>query len=270
MYTRTLMFGLLFAVSICPAFAQRNEAKAVVQVMRGAEMAQQVSRQVVNAQLASRLVFPLTFVNLPSSVIPVPSQVIVRPHEASRLHIQPEDNTVQAAVFPTKQLDRHMPEFDDLNLYSLVGLRGPSFYRGMVLPDLQSLKQVLTKGLEWKKTNYNRIFASRYLAVALDHAYINPGPLPVLIRIPETNRLRFNNIMDGDNWTVTFGRDIPADMLSDVMVFLKINGIPGWYKATLENEELVLTPVTTSRVFTFSELIKHDFQIPDRNIEDIW
>lgn len=245
MYTRTLLLGLLFAVSLSPAFAQGSGAKAVVQVARGAALTQQVSRQAVQARLASRLAFPLTFVNLPSSVTPVPSQIIVRPHEASRLNIQPETNTVQAAVFPTKQLDRHMPEFDDLNLYSLVGLRGPAFYRGMVLPDLQSLKQVLIKGLEWKKTNYNRIFASRYLSVALDHAYINPGPLPVLIQIPETDRLQFNNVMGGDNWTVTFGRDIPADMLSDVMVFLKINGIPGWYDVKWQDDKLVFSRVPT-------------------------
>ena len=138
-----------------------------------------------------------------------------------------------------------MPEFDDLNLYRLAGLKGPAFYRGMVLSDLSSLKEVLTKGLEWKKTNYNRIFASRYLSVALDHAYINPGLLPVLIRIPETDHLRFNNIMCGDNWTVTFGRDIPADMLSDVMVFLKINGVPGWYDVKYQEDKLVFSRVPT-------------------------
>ena len=63
---KKLLIIVLLVCCVGSAFAQGSGAKAVVQVTRGAELTQQVSRQAVQARLASRLSFPLTFVNLPS------------------------------------------------------------------------------------------------------------------------------------------------------------------------------------------------------------
>ncbi len=215
---------------------------------RAARRPSQISHQVAkHAGVTSHVILPLQFINLPASgtAPAVPAQLIMTPAEAQKLTLAPDAKLVQAEFFPSRKLERHTKEFDDLNLYSTLSGVNPTFYRGMVLSDLFALKEVLTKGLEWKKTNYNRIFASRYLSVALDHAYINHGQLPVLVQIPETDRLIFNNVMDGDNWTVSFGRDIPADALARVMVFLKIGEKPGWYDVKWQDDKLVFSRVPT-------------------------
>ncbi|MBR4682462.1 MAG: hypothetical protein IKP06_04080 [Elusimicrobiaceae bacterium] len=243
---KTGLFVLLLGL-VGGGLCHAQEGKVLWGVAKTAGMTQTVGRKAANLYATTRLVFPLEFVNLPqvlTNAPAVPAQLVIQPDEAQKLSIGPDVQLVQAEFFPSRQLTRHMKEFDDLELYSSLSLVGPAFYRGMVLADLSGLKEVLTKGLQWKKTSYNRIFASRYLAVALDHAYVNPGQLPALIQIPETDHLKFNNVMDGDNWTVTFGRDIPADALSRVMVFLKINGHPGWYDVKWQEDKIVLFPGT--------------------------
>ena len=210
-----------------------------------------ISRQLARQQGVNMRIVPLEFVT-PASATPSNFQALPCFFAASqgtfqKMNITPEMNLVKAEFFPPKELSRHMKEFDDLELYSTVS-GGSIFHRGMVLSDLQSLKNVLTKGLEWKKTSYNRIFASRYLSVALDHAYINPGQLPVLVQIPETDRLSYSNVIGGDDWTVTFGRDIPVDMLSNVRAFLRINNKPGWYDVKLQDDTFIFSPISTPLV----------------------
>ena len=238
---KKLIFILSVIMFASPAFSQGSEVMGIIR--EGVALTEQVGWQVAKAGLDSRLIFPLEFINLPQSLADVPAatgQLIVNLDEAQQLGIMPEATIVKAEFFPSRELSRRMKEFDDLELYGTVGLRGPAFYRGMVLPDLPSLKNVLTKGLEWKKTSYNRIFASRYLSVALDHAYVNPGNLPVLVLIADTDKLLFSNVIDTDMQDVAFGRDISADMLN-VMAFLKINGKPGWYDVRLQDDQLIFS-----------------------------
>ena len=238
---KKLIFILSVIMFASPAFSQGSEVMGIIR--EGVALTEQVGWQVAKAGLDSRLIFPLEFINLPQSLADVPAatgQLIVNLDEAQQLGIMPEATIVKAEFFPSRELSRRMKEFDDLELYGTVGLRGPAFYRGMVLPDLPSLKNVLTKGLEWKKTSYNRIFASRYLSVALDNAYVNPGNLPVLVLIADTDKLLFSNVIDTDMQDVAFGRDISADMLN-VMAFLKINGKPGWYDVRLQDDQLIFS-----------------------------
>ena len=244
---KSLLIVCLIAC-ISPAFAQGGKViKAGAQAARGTTaLTQQVSRQVAkHVGATSHVILPLQFVNLPASgTAPVvPAQLIMTPAEAQKLTLAPDAKLVHAEFFSPRKFERHMKEFDDLGLYIVVNVRHPTFYRGMVLSDLSSLRDVLTKGLERKKTNYNRIFASRYLSAALDYAYINPGQLPVLVQIPETDCPFFN--VGEDIWSTSFSRDIPADALARVMVFLKIGEKPGWYDVKWQDDKLVFSRVPT-------------------------
>ncbi len=138
------------------------------------------------------------------------------------------------------------------------------WYRGMLLHHTEELKNILINGLELDKTRHAGIFASSEILTALLYA-ANDVPtfmaLPVLIRIPKTSQLSTPAMPCG---LALFSQDIPANFLTDVMVFLEVGGKPGWYKVTLENGELVFTPVS-SRIFADDELIEHKLDIPKEN-----
>ncbi|MCQ2411223.1 MAG: hypothetical protein MJ053_07210, partial [Elusimicrobiaceae bacterium] len=189
---KKLVLILLCGLTVCPAFGQEgNLIKTGVENVLN--LAEQVGRQTAKVQLAAPKAFALNFVNLPADVTTssVRTQLILRPQELTELKLSPEDNTVQAALFPTKQLDRHMPEFEDLELYSITGYRssGHSMYRGMVFKDLQELEHLLVYGMQIGKTGYDGIYMSRYLSVALDYAHRHYGNIPPLVQVPVTQFL---------------------------------------------------------------------------------
>ena len=237
---------LLCVVLATSAFAQSNAViKTGAETMHSAKMAQQVTRQLTAQKLESargadmagqisrqvaaqmtRVVLPLEFVNVPEAMVAasVPSQLELGPKDIKELRILPEAERVQATVFPSRKLDRHMPEFDDLDLYSLLGYRqhGVSVYRGMVLKDLQELKYLLVYGMQIGKTEHDCIYTSRHLGVALDYASRYYGNIPVVVQVPVTDFLLTRRVRM-DIMEEAFNMDIPAHMISNVMVFLKIN-----------------------------------------------
>ena len=226
-----------------PSLAQEGKLiKAGVE--KGIVLAEQVGREAAKAQLASPKMFALNFVNMPATVtaLSVQTQLMLHPKELTALQLSPENNTVQAEFFPTKHLDRRMPEFDDLELYGVMGFRsqGPSVYRGVVLKDLQELENLLICGMEIDKTGYDGIFTSRYLSVALDYAHRQYGNIPTLVQVPVTDFL-LTRRMRGDMMEDVFNMDIPAYMISNVMVFVKINGKPGWYDVKLQEDKLIFS-----------------------------
>lgn len=56
-------------------------------------------------------------------------------------------------------------------------------------------------------------------------------------------------------------QDIPPSHFNHVMIFLKVNEKPGWYRVTLENGDLVFTE-QTGLLFQTAELIEHEFEVP--------
>lgn len=199
---------------------------------------------------ASRVVLPLAFMNVPAPVETanhpfVPSVVVVPPQEVSKLTILP-GNIVQGTALSTKYFNRHMPEFDDLDLYSLVAFRenGASLYRGMVLRDLYDLKNILINGLEVNKTRYDRIFTTPYLSAALDYAANNYGYFPVIVQLPETNELLSRPHRRTIDEIFLYG-DIAPEHISHVMVFMKIGEKPGWYDVVWQEDKLVFSHVPT-------------------------
>ncbi|MBR4682469.1 MAG: hypothetical protein IKP06_04115 [Elusimicrobiaceae bacterium] len=151
-------------------------------------------------------------------------------------------------------------------------------FRGLKLYNLRDVQHILEYGLEYRKVTAkmeNKI----YFADGVYHAagYITDNDssyleLPTLVRfklLPDKSNIYANVSLFFDLNYYYWAKNIPSGYIQDVMVFLEVEGVPGWYKATLENGELVLAPAP-SRVFKSSELIKHDFQIPGRNIEETW
>lgn len=133
-----------------------------------------------------------------------------------------------------------------------------TLYRGMVINQLSDLKNLLQNGLETRQTYHpGEIWTSPYPGVAFDYAIPNAWNhwqeevqtgLPVLVRISLTPPLLAKNPPDIFWQNRVFFRDIPARYMPDVMVFLEVNGQRGWYKATLENEEVALIPVDHQEV----------------------
>ena len=247
---KKLIIVFTFAVLSVGAFAQEGKIiKTGAEALRGGTaLAEQVGRQVAKAQVTLPLSLPLQFINLPSATdisLPLPSQLLIRTEEAQKLNIAPQLQTVQAEFFPHRQLSRHMKEFDDVELYAAVGSE-LVLYRGMVLQNLQDLKDVLINGLVLDKTRHELIHVSSYLSVALDHAYVNYGHLPAVVQISSSERL-LSTCVKKDMMEMAFRRDIPPDMISNVMVFLKINGQPGWYNVKWKGDKIVFSPTLASQ-----------------------
>lgn len=128
-----------------------------------------------------------------------------------------------------------------------------TFYRGMKLILLEDLVNLFQNGLELgKSVDFPKdIYVTSEGSFAV--AYAMPGTghnqlfgveanLPVLIKIPGTEELR-HYAPEVFKYRETFRRNVPARFISDIWVFLKVNDTPGWYKAVVENNELILLSV---------------------------
>ena len=248
---KKLLFILLSLLFVSPAFAQGGEAgKIGAEIIRGGTvgLTEKVALEAAKKSGILPRVFTLEFVNLPetfAAASAVESRLLVRQNEINQLGMLPDQNIVQAMAFPTRQLNRHMPEFDDLNLHALVAYRQESsLLRGMVLKTPQDLKNLLTNGMPIDRTRYDCIYATRYLSAALDYASNNAGYFPVIVQMPVTDEFSSRYLRGGSVDGVEFSlyRDVTPRHISKVMVFLKI-GKPGWYDVTLQDEKLVFSRV---------------------------
>lgn len=128
-----------------------------------------------------------------------------------------------------------------------------SLYRGMKISEISELKNILINGLEMNKSHYvGEIFTSPFIPVALNYALPTLWDkwegeirvdLPVLVRIPLTDKVWKENAPDQFATQWIFRKDVPADMISDVMVFLEVDGKPAWHKAVLKDGEIALVAV---------------------------
>lgn len=129
--------------------------------------------------------------------------------------------------------------------------QAPSWYRGLHLTRLADLKNILEHGMELDKTNhYGCIFATSHVKIALGYSVawgsLYPG-LPVMVRIPESPELPTAAAKPGSvDFMRKFNGNIAPSLIADVMVFLEVNGIPGWYKVVLHEGELLFKPVSGS------------------------
>ena len=144
-----------------------------------------------------------------------------------------------------------------------------AFYRGLHLNNLEAVKNILENGIELNEVSEEtaretgpKIYFSGYprrvvrFSTKDDDAH-NWLPTVIRFELPSWYTVYEHKLLGGYKDYIV-RQNIPARYVMDVMVFLEVNGKPDWYKATLENGELVFTPAP-SRVFTDDELIIHKF-----------
>ena len=138
--------------------------------------------------------------------------------------------------------------------------REPALYRGMAL-QVENIKNLLIHGVEIEKSAFSQLFFSADIDVALAHANEEKPWIPVVVKFNVTPNSRLHNLpyFDTDD-NYIFKRSLSADSISDVLVFLEIDGKRGWYKATLENNELVFRPALT-RLFPVKDLVIHKLDV---------
>lgn len=141
-----------------------------------------------------------------------------------------------------------------------------ALYRGMWLKDLNQLQYILTKGLEVRRTRFPGIFFTNFFADAVQYSAGLYGNFSVIIKVPVTadmtDPLKPDMQIKLRKYLIReylFMQDLPADKISNVIIFLEIDGIGNWYKVTLENGEMVLEQVP-SKILRQEELIMRDIK----------
>ena len=248
---KKLLIAVLLSLCVSPAFSQGGLSRGVKTVVNKGAVQRQVSKALSSKTSGTQFikiyhfpdhpVMPLLSpadkavhapsVELPKEQLPLLSARVLEPDELHKI------------VFPPSQI--YVPR-DFLEAEE-------SLYRGMKLSEISELKNILVNGLEMSKSHYvGEIFTSPYYGVAMVYALPNlwdnwkgevQVDLPVLVRISFTEEVERENMPDQFGLQWIFRKDVPAKMISDVMVFLEVEGTPGWYKAVLKNDEVGLLPV---------------------------
>ena len=135
--------------------------------------------------------------------------------------------------------------------------QNPVGYRGIALNDIGELKNLLENGLEAQRSRDGKMFFSGWLPTSLFFSKHAREKIPTIIQfqVPE------DMLVYKYNYDYFVMQDISPVYFNQVMIFLEVNGKPGWYTVTLENGELVFTE-QTGQIFTNSELIDHEFEVP--------
>ncbi|MBR4682464.1 MAG: hypothetical protein IKP06_04090 [Elusimicrobiaceae bacterium] len=242
---RKLLLALLYSMCIMPVFAQFGRGIASsVNVVGLADSVQRTAAQ----RLLQAGKPPQNF----SVRVALPQKT----HFLLMAQLVNSDKFLNE-VFPLQGL-RYLPKtFTDGT---------PSLFRGMSLSRVEDLKNILQKGLERNKSIYSALYFSGNIDEALSSA-INEGPaIPVLIKVEMTSRLlrRFRSPYHDVADNYVFTRDLPSPFLTKVVVFLEVDGKPGWYEAVLENDELIFIPAVTD-FFRSDSLPIHQFDVPNVN-----
>lgn len=248
---RIILFAtlILFLTPICLA-QKKGAVKAAVAGVKSEQLTRQVAQkllpavpQATNVQLVQIINYaekpflriqPTKKMNSSGKILP--AQVV-------------NGELFRQEVFPAPGL-RKLP--NALNDSS------PALYRGMNL-QIKHIKNLLTNGLELEKSSFPQLYFSADIDIALASANEENFLLPVLVKVNVTPDLQVRyppNLYEDDNYV--FNQTIPAKYISDVMVFLEVDGDREWYKVTLEDDELLFNPAST-QLFPKRELVKHRF-----------
>ena len=184
--------------------------------------------------------------------------------------IMPSEKPVSATaanlrVLPDEKLRQAISNDDEMRLSvpQTFVQADNTFYRGLRLKNTAELQNILEKGMEVGKTHHDLIYVSPNVSVAMGYMFPSQTArllgthegevaLPVLVKIPVTERLLEENPPlkpEGEfGGRRVLHNDIPADMITEVAVYAEINGVQGWYQATLENGQLVFTPIPIKKI----------------------
>lgn len=244
---KKLLVVLLLVCCVGAAFAQKGTGKALRNLPKVEEQIARVAAQKY-VRPTIGVLESITIPNLPGSPMVKFHLPFVANAEKSTASLLPPNDVFPLifsksprAMFPKRMF---LPQ-DFLS-------QEQAFYRGMKLSKLEDLTNLLQNGLELGKSADfpNKIYVtsegSFAVAYAMPSALYNQmveveANLPVVIKILGTEELR-RYAPEVFEYRETFRRDVPARFISDIWVFLKVNDTPGWYKAVLEDNELILLP----------------------------
>ena len=241
---------------ISPAFAQigGRAVKAGAEALHGGTVANAVSRQAVNQAVkratAGSLVRPVRISNLPLSASA----------KNIRLGMTAAENAPSPSVRLMDVAQLHatlLPQKEQMFVPQTLLQEEPAVYRGLTLTNLSSLQNILTRGLNANYGFYEgQIFTTTSLRLALNYAMpskydaaaAKKSNIPVVIKIRLTPELTEKIPSGTMGLSRIFYRNVPSYDLTDVMVFLEVNGKAGWYKTEWKNEQIVFSPVPSTRV----------------------
>ena len=207
-------------------------------------LAQQVGRQLTEQALHAAKV--------PNTVLAQISNLPGKPLVQVRMEapLSTVMQMVPARVLPSIEVYKSISLVENRQLYvpdAFTETRNV-LYRGMRFAQLSDLENILLKGIELRRSAYSELYFAYIFSEAMRYAlpYATTeevcGDFPVVVKVPVTDQLPVSQT----GVTAQAYRDLSAEFISDVMVFLEINGRADWYKAIMENNKLVLisTPVT--------------------------
>ena len=238
---KLFLFLLLWAIGVS-SYAQKPLIKGVRSVARANTISQTVLRANIQAAAhqAANPLQPARISNFPGK--PLVYIQLTQPAQTSVLSVRVLDNHELPQQLFSKEGLAFFPD-------SFSAKKGV-LRRGMSLRRFSDLEHILSHGLEIEKVRtYKReIFFSslRYtpLRYSIHCAEASHHEFPVLIQIKTTRDFLDKTHMRKDApYTFATSWDIPAEFLTNVAIFLEINEKPGWYKVTLENDKLVLSPI---------------------------
>ena len=236
------------------SFAQNLVGQAGKTVAQGLpDVPAKVAQALAKNGVASSLV-PVQITNLPAAISATQAWVAVPTSE-----IPAAAQALSARVLPVDELRQAVSNDRKMKLYVPSALISGKYtlYRGLRLQNTDELQNILTHGMEIDKTHHHTVFVSPNISVALGYMFphqtarllgtFEEEALPVMIKIPVTQQLLRENSpqkpQEEFGGRRVFYQDVPAEQISDVFVFLEVNNQLRWYKAVVEQGQLIFIPV---------------------------
>lgn len=168
---------------------------------------------------------------------------------------------VQARLLPAEELHHIIfPQSDQMYVPAqLAAQESQSVFRGIKIPNLKALKNMLNQGMEVSKSTYSgQVFTTPSLRIALNYALPSKYDIfaqqrgevniPVLIRINLTEELLATVPSGKIGLQQVFYGSIPSENVTDIMVFMEVNGKQAWHKAILKDGEVFFLAVPNQAV----------------------
>lgn len=265
---KRIIFCLLLLMSLSPAFAQGSKVgQTGIKLATQSDIALKVGQQFGKRVLARATDVPTVTAlarisNLPGS----PLVQIQLPQTAQ--------SAIGEKILSVHTLEgQQLPDLvskQDSQVYVHIPTRFNSgeraLYRGLHLRNLDELKNILVNGLECNKTLCSQIFFTNRLYGSLGYASGLPYTdkerylprLVVLIQIFVNRPLVLSKFRRAlyDEYV---SKNLPADKLTDIMVFLEVNGQWNWYKVILQDGEIVFQQTPNAKV-NVSDLFEFDIK----------
>ena len=247
---KKLLLVLLSSVLISPLYAQGDKV-----VRTGIKFATQSELALRVAQKVGQRAVPIPVTNFAlAQIANLPGQPTVKvqlpQHAAQTTAVLP------ARVLPPVEGRKIIFSASGLYVPGKLNSRNKFIYRGMELHTLPEVENLLREGLELSKSHYDEgIYttydlkdAFRYAFPSARYAKTSGTTIPVLVSILYPREMKGKYLFYEYSDTYVCDRDIPAKYIEDIMVFLEINGKPGWYKVILKNNEVLFVPVIGVRI----------------------